>query len=253
MGHNDIPLSRDSRYRVLNEYSLVYFEISGVCNGKCPWCQTARLKPRGSFVDPSEFGQALDRLLHLKLIGPESVINLFNWGEPFLHPNLNGVLRELSKRQLSFGLSTNASRFVSLDPSVLGNMRHLTFSLPGFSQASYDRIHGFNFEAVLQTINKQLNELSAKRFRGTIVVNYHVYQFNIRELQLAARYFASRKICFKPNVAALADLDLMMAYLTNGMDRDCLCAVSRDLLWRSLRTNIGVMNRKFSRGKKLPT
>jgi len=216
--------------RMLTMYSLVYFEISGVCNGKCPWCQTARLKPRGSFVDPAEFGLALDRLLHLKLIGPATVINLFDWGEPFLHPDLNGVLRELSKRQISFGLSTNASRFISLDPAVVGNMRQLTFSLPGFSQASYDRIHGLSFDAVLETIDKQLHELSANHFRGTIVVNYHVYQFNIGELQLAARYFAKRKTCFRPNLAGLADLDLMMAYLTNGMDRDCLCAVSRDLL-----------------------
>src|SRR4051812_25736384 len=117
-------------------YPAVEFDITGGGNAKCPLCSTARLTfpTRIESIPVAEFARALDRLFELQLIDTSSTIFLYNWGEPLLHPNLNGILQSLNDRSLRIGFSTNASKQPNLRVSTT-NVTEFVFSMPGFSQA----------------------------------------------------------------------------------------------------------------------
>ncbi len=143
-------------------YTSVYFEISGVCNGDCPYCLTGKkcvigqnqkdIKARG-FVNPHKFAETIDHLVTEKAISAkETIIHLYNWGEPFLHPHINQVLQVLYDRHFHYVISTNASIPKPIQPHLLQNLDLVILSLSGFSQKSYNRIHGFNFEEIKSNI-----------------------------------------------------------------------------------------------------
>ena len=148
-------------------YKTVYFEISGICNAKCPWCVTGNQSlskinnPYGfKFIKPDDFERAIDKLIELGLISSSSCISLYSWGDPLLHPDFEKILEILHIRGIDFSISTNASKSVTVKKKLMSNMQILTFSMPGFSQESYDRIHGFNFKKITQNIELLLNNLN---------------------------------------------------------------------------------------------
>ena len=45
----------------MKAFDRIYFEISGVCNGKCPYCLSGLHKrPGGRFIESERFEKALD-------------------------------------------------------------------------------------------------------------------------------------------------------------------------------------------------
>ena len=96
-------------------FRRVWFDISGSCNGQCPWCQTGlknrlRRPAHGGFVAPDDFARAIDYMLRQGMITHNSPIELYNFGEPSLHPQFNAIIAWLNTTGLRFGLSTNGSR-----------------------------------------------------------------------------------------------------------------------------------------------
>lgn len=88
-------------------------------------------------------------MLSNDIINLNTNICLYNWGEPFLHPKFKEIIYYLSSLNLNIGLSTNASKPIYFeDSNALKNLRHMRFSMPGFSQESYDRMHSFDFEKI---------------------------------------------------------------------------------------------------------
>jgi MoaA/NifB/PqqE/SkfB family radical SAM enzyme len=214
-------------------YKTLYFEISGGCNAKCPWCVTGngslgQCSP--SFVKATDFERAVDILSKKQLIGPSTTIRLYNWGEPLLNPDFEKIIEVLHKRKLAFGVSTNASRVVKVNGNLMTYMDQMSISMPGFSQKSYDRIHGFDFERILENIDSLLNCYRTAGFNGYAGVSYHIYQFNIGEIRLAVKFCASRKIGFSPVVAFLNDFNLAKAYLHGTLSCEVLKEACKDLL-----------------------
>ena len=214
-------------------YHSVYFDVVGFCNAKCPWCQTGngslkQYPPKYIRVD--DFRQAIDRLKDSGFIDADaSLLDLFSWGEPMLHPQLNAILRILTENGLAFGLSTNASRFVALESDALANLRQLRFSVPGFSQSSYDRIHGFNFHIVLKNIEAFCDNVHRERPDAKLEMVYHLYQFNIDEVPAARDFCRANGIEFYPFFAYLCDFDLTMSYLDRSVRPELLRRMTKDL------------------------
>ncbi len=195
-------------------FKQVYFEISGACNARCPFCVTgAGRRPQGRFIAPELFARALDRLLERGLIEAQTEIFLFNWGEPFLHPDLEKILACLNSRRVHFSLSTNASLYREFSPAMISNLQELSFSLPGFSQASYDRIHGFNFSTVKENIRRFADRLRQLDYGGRSQVFFHIYQFNLDEIAPARAFTRELGMEFFPYYAFIADYDRAKAYL----------------------------------------
>jgi len=174
----------------------------------------------------AEFTSAMDRLLEMGLVDRDTQLELYNWGEPFLNPDLPDILHVLVERGLHYRLSTNAGIYRQLPSNLVENMRQLTVSIPGFSQASYDRVHGLPFATVLDHIARYSADLGAARIR----ITYLVHQFNIDEIRAASDYFSRRGIRLTPTVAYFNDYNLSSAYLTDSLSRVALTRAGRELL-----------------------
>jgi glycosyltransferase involved in cell wall biosynthesis/2-polyprenyl-3-methyl-5-hydroxy-6-metoxy-1,4-benzoquinol methylase/GT2 family glycosyltransferase/organic radical activating enzyme len=217
------------------KYNLVYFEIVGFCNARCPWCVTGnkslnQVSYPSRFINVNDFRNAIVKLLEGGLIYPrETIIRLENWGEPMLHPELSEILKILKKNDVNFAFSTNASKFVNLENDVLGNLQEIRFSVPGFSQSSYDRIHGFNLESILKNIEMFCKNIRKEGSGAKLVMAYHLYQFNIGEIDAAMKFCSLNGIEFSPYSAYLNDFNLAKAYLNKSISTELLGRIGKDL------------------------
>jgi organic radical activating enzyme len=225
-------------------YSQVYFEVSGYCNARCPWCVkgNGRLQScQSQFISPEEFELSVARLIDEKLAGPDTVFNLYNFGEPVLHPSLAGILRILADHNLRYTISTNASVFRDMDPDLFKNILRFYVSMPGFSQRSYDRIHGFDFEKILNNIDAWTGIIGAERMQ----VQFHLYRFNRDEVASASDYFSRRGIPLFPYCALFNDFELGRSYLNQTMNGHLLDAASGDLILEYVDTLLKTRPEKF--------
>jgi len=146
-----------------------------------------------------------------------------------LHPDFEHILEILYDRGLNYDISTNASRVITIDKKIMANMQKIRFSMSGFSQESYDKIHGFNFQTITHNIDLLLINFKKAGFVGTINLAYHIYQFNINEINLAKEFCSKRGIVFGVSFAYINDFNLAMAYLNDTMEYKLLKNASKDL------------------------
>lgn len=223
----------------MRTFDRIYFEISGVCNGKCPYCLSGLHKREGgALIEPVQFEKALDIICKNHLLSKDGTIGLYNWGEPFLHPRLTELISMLNGRELSYGFSTNASRVPAIDRAFVRNLRFILFSMPGFSQRSYDRIHGFQFEQILQNIRSIVGRCRDQGFRGSFTISYHVYQFNLEEIFRCEEFAARWDIAFSPVYAILNNWWHINALVDNELNYDLLRQIAEDLFSFEFRKRI---------------
>lgn len=210
-------------------YDLAYLEISGACNARCPLCPTWRRKPE--FIDTQDFSRAIEHMLKTGMIGPNSRIGLYNWGEPMLHPQFQEIVAIMSILGVQFGLSTNASicqTFKRRDALV--GLRPMKFSMCGFSQASYDKVQGRDFGIVKQNIATMIANYRDCGFHSEAYVLFHVYQFNLDEIEPAREWSESLGITFFPYYAHFNHVPLTIDYLTGRMLFDLALAASSSMV-----------------------
>ena len=220
-----------------NMFKTVYFEISGICNAHCKWCATGRSNldrhmntQPSSFISPSDFERAICYLKFNKLIFSDVVFALYNWGEPLLHPSLNEIVNILNSYNMRYSLSTNASAYRPYDGDIdFSNLDSIIISMPGFSQKSYDRIHGFNFESIKTNIVRMLSYLRHNGFHGNALISYHLYQFSLSEIDDVLQFCRENGILLIPNYAYFASMSLYKEYLELHMDQKILREASQDL------------------------
>src|SRR5262249_35862124 len=98
-------------------YRNVYFDIAGVCNAQCPYCLSGRFRvPGGKYITTELFEQIIRKLIEYKLVDKDSVVGLYNWGEPFIHPHLHDVIEVANRCEISYSFSTNVSKVPKIDP-----------------------------------------------------------------------------------------------------------------------------------------
>jgi len=193
-----------------------YIEISGKCNAKCPYCARQRFEQRysGKNMSPGLFERVLNRLFELELLDREhvSTIKLYNWGEPFLNPEINGILGILKKNGLYADVSSNFIVKPEIDKDLLPVISGVIFSLSGFSQESYARVHGAALDKVLGNFEDFYKKIRFYAPDTKIIIAWHRYKFNESELWQAYRYFDRPGIRFLPTVAYLNDLPEMLSF-----------------------------------------
>jgi organic radical activating enzyme len=193
-----------------------YIEISGKCNAKCPYCARQRFEQRysGRSMSPGLFEQILNRLTGLGLLDRDhvSAIKLYNWGEPFLNPEINKILGILKKNKLFADVSSNFIVKPEIDKGLLTVISSVTFSLSGFSQESYGKIHGAALDMVLDNFEDFYKKINVSAPDAKIIISWHRYKFNENELWEAYKYFDRPGIRFLPTVAYFNDLPEMLSF-----------------------------------------
>lgn len=215
---------------IVKSFKTLYIEISGVCNGKCSYCLSGRYKVHGGkFIDVDLFEKILRRLTEQGLIDRRTSVGLYNWGEPFLHPHLSEIIQIVNKFKISYVFSTNASIVPKIDHQFVQGLDRIIFSMPGFSQNAYDRIHGFNFDKICSNIEKIVTDSRSAGFKGIFQISYHVYQFNMDEIVPCETFARKNGIEFTPQFAILNHWDHIWSYVDNKLSYEMLKEISQDL------------------------
>lgn len=216
--------------RTLQNVKNIYIDISSVCNAKCPYCLNGRFKSSGGkFMDMDIFEQLLKQLTELKVIGGNTLLGLYNWGEPFLHPRLGELIATTNRFEIPYAFSTNASVIPNIDKSFVTGLKMIIFSMPGFSQSSYDRIHGFNFQKIRKNIETIVNRAHSVGYKGIFRIHYHVYQFNMNEIAQCKTFSRKLGIDLQLHYAILNHWDHLWAYIGNNLSYLMLKEISQDL------------------------
>lgn len=225
-------------------YDEVYVDISGCCNAKCKWCMTGKKNREGGasnhqvFMDFDSFKKLYNYLYKTRIIEKSTKINLYNWGEPLLNKNFPEIISFLSEQRHLYGVSTNASvvRLVD-DIEAYRYCNYIIFSMPGFSQESYNRIHGFSFERIKENIIKIVDNARAHGFEGTAIISFHVYKFNISEMEKAKEFADKYEIVFSPKYAYLNGGSMLMDFFEDnssveGAEEDMFLSFAKPLASR---------------------
>jgi MoaA/NifB/PqqE/SkfB family radical SAM enzyme len=205
----------------------VFFEITGKCNAKCNYCITGNGTQTGNFVDVEKFKKTINSLYEKKIVDSNTNFSLFNWGEPFLHPQFNEIVTFLSNLNIKFSLSSNLSVIPkNINVDSFKSLESLIISMPGFSQNSYSKIHGFKFDKILDNIKTLSKIIPVEKMK----VSYHIYQFNISEIKLAQEYFRHSNIKIFSSFAYFNDYNMATNYLKNSLSPSNMNTISKELL-----------------------
>lgn len=227
-----------TRWEELEEtsYERAILEISSVCNAKCRWCVTGCqnregvARPTVKFLNIERFKELHGQLIKKNIITEETELLLYNWGEPLLNPDFEIIVEYLHECGQRFTISTNASICKTFQSdNILSRLYELYFSMPGFSQSSYDRIHGFCLEDIKKNIRKIVENYRACGFDGRCILSFHIYQFNKDELKEAEEFAKELGIEIKPYYAYFNGLSMAFSYLDSTMPYEQLKCAGTEL------------------------
>lgn len=209
-----------------NGFKSIALDISGFCNAKCKYCPAGNdLSHKGEFISPEKYEALLNKIQEYKMYSVNTDFHIYCLGEPLMHPQFNEILKLTGKHEIYTNVSTNASVVPQVNQDGLKAVRRVLISMPGFSQASYDKIHGFSFEQ----IKKNIIELKKRFVDIPFDMTYHIYQFNMNEMEDARRFCMEYDIRFAPNYAVLFDRNKCMSYVSNTMPYEELKDISKEL------------------------
>jgi radical SAM protein with 4Fe4S-binding SPASM domain len=125
------------RHERLLGWPIDYFiDPINVCNLRCPLCPTGRgvlARPRGRMSRAD-----LERIVNE--IAPYAYrVELYNWGEPLLHPDIFEMVEYASRKKIMVGLSSNLNRLDSemARRLVESGLSQLVVSIDGATQETY--------------------------------------------------------------------------------------------------------------------
>lgn len=212
-------------------FDRVYFEISTLCNARCPYCITGRQQGvrQRSFTLVNTFSQIVTELHKKGYVRDGGIVDLYVWGEPFLHPEFSALMDCCSELPVYYGISTNGSVLPNITKSFVDKISEMRFSCPGFSQSSYDRIHGFKADKVRDNIRRIVDSVRQKNGKTKFHINYHLYQFNVDEVKYAWDFADSLEIDLRINYAIINDWDLTRRWVEKNLSAQEWFELGRDL------------------------
>jgi pyruvate-formate lyase-activating enzyme len=228
---------------------MIFIEISGQCQSKCPYCAQRRLRQAqqfGKIMPPSLFAQILEYISRLDLLNKvvNPTINLYNWGEPTLNPDLNDILQILKKNNLYADISSNFIIKPSIVDEFFPVLKTVTFSLSGFTQESYATIHGASLNKVLKHFNEFYEKASKLSPSTKIIIAWHRYIFNESEFWNAYKFFKRPGIIFKPYVAFINDLLEMLEFLEGSLSTERYRHAEKNIFSHHIRQRIAYHQEK---------
>lgn len=200
----------------------------------CNWKYESK---KGEFVEVEKFKKIINKIIEYGILNREnSTLYLYNWGEPFLHPQFNDIINIINSENIKYGISTNLSILPkNIDyKKLIENLNVIMISMPGFSQESYNRIHGFNFLKVKENIMNIQQMLLSNGYKGKLQILFHIYQFNEKEIPIAEKFSREIGAEFIPYYAAINDWWLRKDYLENKLNIEKVKKMSNELFLSKL-------------------
>ncbi|MBL8825980.1 MAG: radical SAM protein, partial [Planctomycetaceae bacterium] len=159
-------------------------DVVGNCNLRCPSCPVGNM----GAINPNGL---LDVELFKKLMAKGakdyniSHVELYNWAEPFLHPELPKLIQIVKSYDLPCWLSSNLNVIRNVEEALRANPDFLRISLSGFTQPVYEEGHA---KGNVERVKANMRLLSeARRKVGNCTTNiqvfYHKYKYNLHEVE----------------------------------------------------------------------
>ena len=178
-------LKRAERPRGFPFHAVI--DITNVCNLQCPYCPTGRRQNSGRIQRIID----IDLLrIFLDNIGKYLIIaDLFNWGEPLLHPQIANIVRIFHERRIFHHISTNLNipNKQVLEKICDAGLDLLTVSISGITQEIYERYHkAGDVNLVFDNVRHIINYKKRLKYTNpTIVFKYLVFKHNLHQIDQA--------------------------------------------------------------------
>lgn len=165
-----------------------FIDPINICNLRCPLCPTGKgvlARPRGRL-----------KLEDLKRIVDEIApfayrIELYNWGEPFLHPDIFEMIEYIGQYRISTGLSSNLNHMnpQMAEKLVNSGLNQILVSIDGATQQSYEiyRRNG-KLDVVLKNLELIINtKIKFHRSNPFIIWRMLVGRHNEHEVEIVRK------------------------------------------------------------------
>lgn len=224
-------------------YELVaetlYWDISGKCNAKCKYCVTGRYNRKYDvdcieklYINLETFKKNYEQLFEKGIISKETFFGLYSWNEPFLNPEIIDILSYCSEMEQKYIISTNGSIFrAAKEKNTYFKCKEIYFSMPGFSQESYDRIHRFSFNAIKKNITRIREDMLAHGFEGRFIISAHIYRFSEKEIDSLIKWAEEEGMEVNAYYPYLAGNSLILDYFENRLDERLKKDISEELFF----------------------
>lgn len=207
----------------MNNYQIkplrILLEASTFCQLKCPSCETAQGKTHetlgGGFLTLQNFQKIVDENPSI------SSIELSNWGEIFLNPDLSDIMEYAYRKNVALtasnGVNLNTVKEQVLENLVKYKFRHLTCSIDGASAETYSIYRkGGNFERVIQNI-KTINHFKSLYRSHFPVLTWQFVIFGHNEYEIETVHEMAKslnmnvrlKLSWDENISPIKNKDLV--------------------------------------------
>jgi MoaA/NifB/PqqE/SkfB family radical SAM enzyme len=195
---------------------IFVIDIVGTCNLRCPTCPVGNSpdRPRG-FMDLALFQKIVAKIGRESPV-PHPQINLYNWGEPLLHPELPAIIGILRQAGMRSHLSTNLNIKRGLEAAIAAGPDELKISLSGFSQETYGRAHARGKLDLVRSNMRHVRQYADKhRVATRIWVGHHIYRSNQHEIEPVRQFCRELSFEYHPIAAFYMPLERLLEVL-NG-------------------------------------
>jgi radical SAM protein with 4Fe4S-binding SPASM domain len=177
------------------------------CNLRCPLCPTGRghaSSPGKGILSRDLYLRALDQLPKLERL------NLFNWGESLLHPEILDFIQIASERKIQVHVHSNLSikkNDAFFEGLVRSGLDSLFVSLDGASAETYARYRvGGDFDQVVANIERiQAAKQRLDSQYPRVIWKFIIHRDNAHEVDTAQRHADSLGVEFTTDKIGLAD------------------------------------------------
>ncbi len=177
------------RPRPTSKPYVAIVDVTNICNLKCPYCPTGRRRDGGrkrTMVDPTKVKGLIEEL-HDFLISA----NLYNWGEPLLHPKIVELVEMFHQNGIYSSISSNlnANDGKVLEDLCDAGLDYLVVSLSGATQETHQKYHvNGNIDLLIENA-RSLVEYKNKKKSLTPLIEFHylVFKHNKQEIEQARR------------------------------------------------------------------
>lgn len=221
-------------------------EITGNCNATCTYC------PTGNAIDKSKKIMHPDLLEKIiihqkkqKLLQNGQVLQLYNYGEPFINTHINEILEVVKKHGHTAGFSSNFIKLPKIKDENFDAIAFVVFSLCGLTEETYHHIYGGKIERTLSNFDAFLERKKEHNNNIQMTINWLMYRFNESQFDEAKEYFEKRNCEFRPISAYVNDVQKMIDVGKGTLDKNQYKKIDLDIDLDSTLKRMNTLKKKY--------
>jgi len=166
---------------------LLTLDVTNACILKCPFCPTGLGKKgrKKGFMNFNDYKKIIDELKDYLFI-----VNLYNWGEPLIHPEISRFVKYAQDNNISTSISTNLNIFNEklAEKLIKVRLESLIIALDGTNKSSYSKYRRRgNFNKVMENLKLILKKKKDLKSDLYVIWQFLVFRHNEKEIEKAKK------------------------------------------------------------------